>query len=207
VTVDVPNRAAAAVPATAASRVWRRVRLPACVLGGYVALAFVVLANVWRHLPSQRLAIGGIDQYLFEWFLWHAPHSVAHGQDPLFTTLWNPPAGANLMANTSMLGVALPLAPLTLLFGPTATFAVALTIGLAGSAAAWYWLHRRLVPGSVLGAAVGGALCGFAPPFVSHPTAPTSTWSVPTSCRSSSPTWCGCVSRKGRCVTGSRSAC
>jgi dolichyl-phosphate beta-glucosyltransferase len=138
------------------------------VLAGYLTLALVVLANVWRHLPNGRLRVGGIDQYAFEWFFWNGPHSVVHADNPLFTRLWNPPSGANLMANTSMLGVGLPLAPLTLLAGSRVTFAVVATLGLAGSAAAWYWLFRRLVPGSIVGAAIGGGFCGFAPPMISH---------------------------------------
>jgi hypothetical protein len=138
------------------------------VLTSYLVIAVALFTNLWRHLPQGRLAVGGIDQYLFEWYLWHGPHAVFGGSNPLFTTLWNPPDGANLMANTSVLGLGLPLAPLTMLLGPQVTLAVVITLGMAGSAAAWYWLLRRVVPGATLGPALGGGFCGFAPAMVSH---------------------------------------
>ena len=41
------------------------------------------------------------------------------------------PTGVNMMANTAMFGVGVPLAPVTMLFGPTVTFVLVLTLGLA----------------------------------------------------------------------------
>jgi hypothetical protein len=140
----------------------------AAVLASYLVIALALLNNLWRHLPHGRLVIGGIDQYMIEWYLWHGAYAVIHGANPFFTTLWNPPTGANVIANTSVLGLGVPLAPLTLLFGPQVTLVVALTLGMAGSGAAWYWFFRRVVPGSTLGAALGGGFCAFGPPLVSH---------------------------------------
>jgi hypothetical protein len=73
-----------------------------------------------------------------------------------------------MMANTSVLGLGIPLAPVTWLFGPTATWTLALTGGLAGSAIGWYWLISRYVTKSRASAAIGGAFGAFAPPMISH---------------------------------------
>jgi len=47
------------------------------------------------------------------------------------------------MANNSILGLALPLAPVTLLFGAHVGFVVATMVSLAGTAAAWYFVLSR----------------------------------------------------------------
>jgi hypothetical protein len=108
------------------------------------------------------------DQDLFEWFFAVQAQAVASGHPTLVTTLRNFPAGVNLISNTAMPGLAVPLAPLTLLAGPTATWAVLLTGGLAGTATGWYRLFSRYLIGSGAGAAVGGAVTGFGPPMISH---------------------------------------
>jgi hypothetical protein len=93
---------------------------------------------------------------------------VAEGRNPLFSHLQNAPLGVNLMANTALPALAVPLTPVTLAFGPTATWTIVLTGGLAGTATAWYWLFSRHVVGSRVAAAVGAAFCGFAPTVISH---------------------------------------
>jgi hypothetical protein len=70
-----------------------------------------------------------------------------------------------------MFGISMPLAPLTLIFGPTPTYAIGLTLGLAGTAIAWYWTFSRHVLTGVsvrtkCAAAIGGGFCGFAPAMI-----------------------------------------
>lgn len=72
------------------------------------------------------------------------------------------------MANTVMLGLSVPFAPVTWLFGPAAALNAAMTLGLAATALAWYWLIRRRLVRHRGAAAVGAALAAFAPPMVSH---------------------------------------
>jgi hypothetical protein len=93
---------------------------------------------------------------------------VSEGAYPFTTTDLNMPAGVNLMANTSILGLGVPMAPITLAWGPQASFAVLLVLGLAGTAFGWYWLFSRHLVESRPVAFVAGALCGFAPGMVSH---------------------------------------
>ncbi|MET0133909.1 MAG: glycosyl transferase [Kibdelosporangium sp.] len=144
-------------------RTTRRTKADAIVMVSYLSAAVLLYGLLWTNLESGYLTNSVRDQNLFEWFLAVAAH------DPgLVSTLLNHPAGVNMMANTSVLGLGIPLAPVTWLFGPTVTWAVVLTGGIAGSAAAWYWVISRHLVRSTAGAAIGGAFCAFAPPMVSH---------------------------------------
>ncbi|MQY09126.1 glycosyltransferase [Actinomadura macrotermitis] len=146
----------------------RRYRAGLAIAAGYLLAAVAVLAHLWAAPGRRYLVDGGQDQDQWEWFFAVTARAVAHLDDPLFNTLQNHPDGVNLMANTVMLGVAVPLAPVTWAFGPGITWALVLTLGLAGTAAAWYRLMRRHLGRSRTAAAVGGAFCGFAPPMISH---------------------------------------
>lgn len=134
----------------------------------YLALAATVLSAQWRDTDSGYLIKSGQDQTMWEWFFAVTAHSVAQLESPLGTNLQNFPAGVNMMANTAMFGVGVPLTPVTLLFGPTVTFVLALTLGLATTAYAWYWLFARELVSSRAAAAIGGLFCGFAPAMISH---------------------------------------
>ena len=85
---------------------------------------------------------------------------MAHGHNPFFSTSLFHPEGINLLANTSVLAIGIPLAPITWLFGPVATLNVALTLGPALSALAMFWLLRRWVRWTPA-ALVGGLVFGF----------------------------------------------
>ena len=161
----------AAATTTAAPTRARRRRVTAAdvvAAASFVALAVFVLGRQWRHLGDGYLVTSGQDQTMWEWFFAVTAHSLANLENPLASTLQNYPLGVNLMANTAMFGVSIPLAPITLLFGPTVTFTLTLTLGLSGTATAWYWLLSRHVVGSRFAAAVGGVFCGFAPAMISH---------------------------------------
>ncbi|TQC50680.1 glycosyl transferase [Rhodococcus sp. WS4] len=134
----------------------------------YVGLAVFVLARQWKHLGTGYLVRSGQDQTMWEWFFAVAARSLVHLENPLSSDLQNYPLGVNLMGNTAMFGISIPLAPVTLLFGPNVTFTLALTLGLSGTAIAWYWVFSRHVVSSRFAAAVGGGLCGFAPALISH---------------------------------------
>ncbi|MGH4035993.1 dolichyl-phosphate beta-glucosyltransferase [Actinomycetota bacterium Odt1-20B] len=143
-----------------------------------VALLFLALSvglywGRWESPGGRYLPDSLQDQNQWEWFFAVTADNVRHLHNPLFTTLQNVPDGVNLMANTAMLGLSVPLAPVTWLFGPAVALNVAMTGGLAATATAWYWLIvKRLMPGGGVrdrsAAAVGAALAAFAPPMVSH---------------------------------------
>ncbi|MFC5748417.1 hypothetical protein [Actinomadura rugatobispora] len=144
-----------------------RVSEPA-VAGAFLLASVLVYARLWAAPGRRYLVNGGQDQHQWEWFFAVTARAVVHLDDPLFTHLQNAPLGVNLMANTVMLGVSIPLAPVTLAFGPSATWAVVLTGGLASTGFAWYRLLHRRLGRSRPAAAIGGGLCAFAPAVVSH---------------------------------------
>jgi hypothetical protein len=147
-----------------------------------LALAGWVTGGLWLDPNVRAVRVNSGDQALFEWLLSYGAHALIHLQDPFFTHLLNIPDGVNLAVNTSITAYAIVFAPLTLLIGPPATFLVILTLNLAATGYAWYWLLSRHVVRSPLAAAVGGVFCGFAPGLVSHANAHlnwTAQWLIP----------------------------
>ncbi|MCF4139529.1 glycosyltransferase family 2 protein [Streptomyces sp. Tue 6430] len=149
-------------------------RLPvpraADVLACAVFLALAVALHSGRFFdPAHRYLTDSLqDQTQWEWFFAVTADNVAHLRNPLFSDLQGVPDGVNLMANTAMFGLSVPLTPVTLLWGPAVALSLAATLGLAATATAWYrFVLRRLVRRR--GAAfTGAALAAFAPPMVSH---------------------------------------
>ncbi|MEV6393946.1 dolichyl-phosphate beta-glucosyltransferase [Streptomyces sp. NPDC051907] len=148
------------------ARAVRRVDL--AVMGLFLLASVLLYKGLWADLDRGYLADAGSDQNQWEWFFAVTADNVTHLRNPLFTTLQNNPEGVNLMANTVMLGLSVPLTPITLLLGPTVTWALVLTLGLAATATAWYWLIARRLTAGRWAAALGGALAAFAPPMISH---------------------------------------
>nr|WP_230416109.1 DUF2079 domain-containing protein [Micromonospora tarapacensis] len=147
-----------------------------------LALAGWVTSGLWIDPNGRAITVNSSDQALFEWLLAFGGHAVSHGENPLFTYLINVPDGVNLAVNTSITVYAVVFAPLTYLIGPPATFLVVLTLNLAATAVAWYWLLSRHLVRSPLAAAVGGLFIGFSPGMVSHANAHlnwTAGWLVP----------------------------
>jgi hypothetical protein len=163
--------------APAAARRWRPIWRPTwwpaarpdlAVLGCYLSLAVFVTGRFWVN-PSLRMSPWyQADPSQAQWFLVHAARVVTRLENPFFTTQMNVPGGVNLMANTSVLGIGIPLAPVTLLFGPQVSFILFITLALAGTAFAWYHLLSRHVVTSRWAAVLGGVFCGFAPGMISH---------------------------------------
>ncbi|MET8906887.1 DUF2079 domain-containing protein [Micromonospora sp. NPDC004551] len=147
-----------------------------------VALALWVTSGLWRDPNTRTITVNSSDQALFEWLLAFGGHAVTHGENPFFTHLINVPDGVNLAVNTSITAYAVVFAPLTYLVGPPATFLVILTLNLAATAVAWYWLLSRHLVTSRLAAGVGGLFIAYCPAMVSHANAHlnwTAGWLVP----------------------------
>ena len=77
-----------------------------------------MLAGLLAAPRTGHLSQGVQDQQAFEWYFGAAAHNLASFSNPLFSDLQNFPDGVNLMANAAVLGLGIPLAPLTLLAGP-----------------------------------------------------------------------------------------
>ncbi|RSM72088.1 hypothetical protein DMB66_05600 [Actinoplanes sp. ATCC 53533] len=160
--LDEPDLSVAAVPAPARRRpdLWASI--------SYLALAVLVLIQLWISPAGRVLSHNDDDHGFFAFVLAHGERVVFHGANPLFSDRMNVPDGVNMMANTTVLGLSVPMAPVTHWLGVGVSVVLLLTLGLAGTAFAWYWvLSRHLVEGR-LAAWIGGLWCGFAPTMVSH---------------------------------------
>nr|WP_046565761.1 hypothetical protein [Micromonospora sp. HK10] len=143
-------------------------RADVLAIAAYALLGVLVCLNYWgdvQHRVSSHLPT---DHSWFEWLFEHGAYSVRHLENPLFTSRQNAPDGVNMMANTSLLGVTLPLAPLTMLLGPQVMYALYLGAALSATAATSYWMLSRHLVRSRAAAFVGGAFLGFAPGIVHH---------------------------------------
>ena len=142
---------------------WRDV-LP---IATFIAVALFVTAPLWLNLDHE-LRDDPQDQAFFEWMLAHGARVLTDGVYPFFSDRMNYPDGVNMMANTSVLAVSLPLTPITLLFGPHVAFNVFLTGALALTGSSWYLVLSRRFVASRLAAWVGALFCTFAPSMISH---------------------------------------
>lgn len=133
----------------------------------FVIAAFMLTAPLWLNLDHE-LRDDPQDQAFFEWMLAHGARVLTDGAYPFFSDRLNYPDGVNMMANTSVLAVSLPLTPVTLLFGPHVAFNVFLTGALALTGASWYLVLSRRFVASRAAAWVGALFATFAPSMVSH---------------------------------------
>jgi hypothetical protein len=141
----------------------RRHRTDLAVVAGYLLAALYLMGHLLVDPGRRVLASNPSDQSFFEFVLAHGARLVTHGGNPFFTRQVNMPDGVNLMANTSILGLSLPLAPVTLLFGAATSYAVLSVLALAATATSWYVMLARHVVRHRGAAAVGGWFCAFAP--------------------------------------------
>ena len=143
---------------------------PVDALAVLLFLAMAVALYSGRVLdPAHRYLTDSLqDQNQWEWFFAVTADNVAQLRNPLRTDLQGFPDGVNLMANTTMPGLSVPLTPVTLLFGPAVTLSLVMTLGLAATAAAWYRLILKRLVRRRTAAFVGATLAAFAPPMVSH---------------------------------------
>jgi hypothetical protein len=142
---------------------WRRSLGVVGVLVIYMGLG--VLANLpsWTGGVAHTMQCGGCgDSGQEVWFLAWGAHALTHLVDPLRTNFINFPWGVDLADNTSMPLAGAIATPITLLFGPVASFNVVFSLAFASSAAAMFFVLRRFTSW-ILAAFVGGLLYGFSP--------------------------------------------
>ncbi len=144
---------------------WRhRGPWPALVVVGliYLALGFVLWIHAWADGATTHTLCGCGDPALFLWFFQWPATALAHGHNPFFSTALFHPGGINLLAQTSVEGLSLPLVPVTWIWGPVASLNVASTLAPALSAFFAFVVIRRWAPWTPA-AFVGGLLYGFSP--------------------------------------------
>jgi dolichyl-phosphate beta-glucosyltransferase len=128
----------------------------------YLALGFILWINAWADGATTHTLCGCGDPALFLWFFQWPATALAHGQNPFYSTALFHPGGINLLAQTSVMGLSLPLVPVTWIWGPVASLNVASTLTPALTAFFAFIVIRRWAPWTPA-AFVGGLLYGFSP--------------------------------------------
>jgi hypothetical protein len=128
---------------------------------GYLALSFLFFGvRVVAH-PEQDY-VGGLaaDPQIFIWaFAWW-PHAILHGETPFYTHAIWAPDGFNLAWTTTIPGLAVAFAPLTLLFGPVLAYNAASILMPALTAWTAFLLCRHITRATWPSLA-GGYVFGF----------------------------------------------
>jgi hypothetical protein len=158
--VPAESTAAAAGPgggrlrALAARPVARHLALLACYLAAGIALTWPRATYLVRgQLPASR------DVASYVWDLWWVPHQLIHLGNPWFTDHMAAPVGIQLGFDTTMPLAGLIMSPVTLLFGPSASFSL-LTIVMPGLLCYVMYRAARLWLRSQPGAIAAGAFFG-----------------------------------------------
>jgi hypothetical protein len=132
------------------------------VLLAYIGLAFLYLGAPIAAHPQRMLVGQRIDAQIFVWSLAWWPHAILHGENPFVThAIWATP-GVNLAWTTSIPGLAILAAPLTIVAGPIFAYNV-LAVALPALAAWTAFLLCRRLTGSLWASLAGGYLFGFSP--------------------------------------------
>lgn len=142
---------------------WVRWVVPTMLYG---LVGLVIWAGVWTGGPAGTTTCGCGDAARFLWFFEWPAYAIPHGLNPLFSTWLFHPTGINLLDDTSVVGLSVPLLPVTWLAGPVASMNVALLLAPVLSALAMYALVRRFT--STAAAFVAGLLFGFSPFMLSE---------------------------------------
>jgi hypothetical protein len=132
----------------------------AAALAVYLAVSVLYFGvHVLAH-PGRTYVGTGSDPGIFIWSLAWWPHAVLHGVEPVVTHALSAPAGVDLAWTTSIPGLAVALAPVTLAAGPVVAYNVAAI--LLPALAAWTaFLLCRHVTGATAPSLAGGYLFGF----------------------------------------------
>ena len=128
----------------------------------YLAVGFALWIHAWADGATTHTLCGCGDPALFLWFFQWPATALAHGQNPFYSTALFHPTGINLLAQTSVTGLSLPLVPVTWIWGPVASLNVASTLTPAITAFTAFVVIRRWAPWTPA-AFVGGLLYGFSP--------------------------------------------
>jgi hypothetical protein len=129
----------------------------------YLALSVLANRSAWAHGIGHTIQTSGGNDVAEEiWFLAQTPWVLLHGHNPFVNDWLNAPVGINLMDNTTMPLLGMVGFPITVLFGPIATFNVMVDLSIFASALSFFVMARRYVrwwPAAF----VGGLAYGFSP--------------------------------------------
>src|SRR6516225_4710287 len=153
---DLGSAPQPALPAAAASGRWPfQLALLLCYLTAGVAATWPRATYLTGRLP------GNLDQSTYVWDFWWIAHQVTHLGNPWATSQLAAPVGVQLGFDTLMPLPGLLMTPITLAFGPSASYNL-LAIVIPGLTCYLGYRVARLWLATVTGAVVSGALYGLA---------------------------------------------
>ena len=128
----------------------------------YLLLSVLVWWHVWSTRPSSVMTCGCTDAGREVWYLEWPAFALTHGYSLWYSNWLFHPGGFNLLSDTSVPGIGLLMAPITLFTGPVTSINVVSTLAPALASLSMFWLLRRWVqwPPAAL---VGGLCLGFSP--------------------------------------------
>src|SRR3984957_1567539 len=142
-------------------------RMPGPALQGLIALVIYLVVFILAcgqalvaHLNQPAVGQVEVDPNFYVWaWRWWA-YAVTHGLNPLYSYQIGAPAGSSLAWATTSPSVALLVSPITLAFGPAASFNLTLLLAPPASAWATFVAARRLT-GRFWAALPAGVVYGF----------------------------------------------
>jgi hypothetical protein len=140
----------------------RPLALYTVVGASYLLIGVVLWWHAWSAGATSHTLCGCGDPALFLFFFQWPATAVAHLHNPFYSTALFHPGGINLLSQTSVMGLSVPLIPVTWIWGPVAALNVASTVTPALGAFATFAVLRRWVRWAPA-AYVGGLLYGFSP--------------------------------------------
>jgi hypothetical protein len=147
-----------------------RRRRPSPAIGVMIFVLYLIPALIafWHALPhlatvEPEFGVGDLAKY--NWCVAWVPFALGHGHNLFISHVANVPLGVNLMDDTSVLGLGLLMAPVTVLLGPYATVNLLLILAYPLSAGAGYLLARRYIEWRPA-AFAAGLLYGYSPYMV-----------------------------------------
>ena len=138
--------------------------------------ALVIYLAIWiltetlpllEHPGRPQLDQASTDPNFYVWAVQWWPYAIAHGLNPLHTTLIGAPAGYDLAWVTSIPPLALLTFPITELAGPVVSFNLLVVASIPLTAWAAFVLCRRLT-GRFWASLAGGAVFGFSAYEIDH---------------------------------------
>ncbi len=147
-------------PTMPRSALLRRGLVSAAVLGAYVLTSFLYFGLRPLVEPGHHFIGNGYDPQAYVWFMAWWPHAILTGENPIVTHAVWAPFGLNLVWLTSIPGLAVLFAPVTLLLGPIVSYD-ALVVLLPGLTAWTTYLLCRYLTRALWPSLVGGYLFGF----------------------------------------------
>jgi hypothetical protein len=157
-----PDAAPQAEPAAPAGGPKRRT-LPRWAVGTIVFAAFIAggIGATWPRATylAGKVPLDG-DQGQYVWNFWWIAHQVTHLGNPWFTSYMAAPVGVPLGYDTLSPLLGIVMTPVTLLFGPSASYNLMAILAPGLAAYALYRAARLWLP-SRIGAVAAGAFYGY----------------------------------------------